>query len=137
MGGYGSGRQDGRVKTDQVASLDVRHLYRRGVLAPGTFSRWTWTIGPSELNIHLRAQGDHVVLEHWVLMPDGVDRTGGVPSLDREDTLQFRWDSDLVPVPVTAMWKAGRDSLQGAVLRLPTLPSIGLCIAVGAARGTP
>ena len=74
MGGYGSGRQDGRAKTDQVPNLDVRHLHRRGVLAPGKFSRWTWTIGGSELNLHLRAHGDHVVLEHRVLMPDGVDR---------------------------------------------------------------
>ena len=84
MGGYGSGRQDGRVKTDQVANLDVRHLYRRGVLAPGKFSRWTWTIGGSDLSVYLRAHGDHLLLEHRVLMSDGVDRRVEYPvMLDR------------------------------------------------------
>jgi hypothetical protein len=83
MGGYGSGRQDGRVKTDQVPSLDVRHLNRRGVLAPGTFTQWSWG-GPSGFSIHLHAQGDHVLLQHWVRMSDGEDRRVEYPvMLDR------------------------------------------------------
>ena len=83
MGGYGSGRQDGRVKTDQVPSLDVRHLYRRGVLAPGTFTQWSWG-GPSGFSIDLHAQGDRVLLQHWVRMSDGEDRRVEYPvMLDR------------------------------------------------------
>ena len=74
MGGHGSGRQDGRATTDQVPSLDVRHLHRHGALAPGTFTRWTWAVGGSELSVHLRAQGDQLLLEHRARMPDGADR---------------------------------------------------------------
>ena len=84
MGGFGSGRQDGRVKTDQVANLDVRHLHRRGVLAPGKRTRWTWTIGGSDLSVNLHAHDFCVVLQHSVEMSDGVERRVEYPiTLDR------------------------------------------------------
>lgn len=81
MGGYGSGRQDGRAATHRVPSLDVRHLRRDAVLAPGTFSRWTWMVGGSGLSLPLRAQGDQVLTEHLGWMPGRVESLVGASLL--------------------------------------------------------
>ena len=46
MGGYGSGRWRSHLRkatTDDMINLDVLFLHRRGGLALGAMSRWTWS----------------------------------------------------------------------------------------------
>jgi hypothetical protein len=79
VGGYGSGRQDGRVKTDEVPSLDVRRLHREGALEVGKQTLWTWWLGGEEtLSIRLLAQSHQVVLRHGARV-DGKERTVEYP----------------------------------------------------------
>lgn len=79
MGGYGSGRQDGRVKTDQLPSLDVRRLHREGALEVGKQTIWTWRLGGVEtLSIRLLAQGHQVLLRHGARV-GGKDQTVEYP----------------------------------------------------------
>lgn len=44
MGGSGSGRryQGGKYTTDDMRTLDVRHLQREGILTPGRISSLDW-----------------------------------------------------------------------------------------------
>ena len=63
MGGPGSGRFSGRGTTDGSQPLDIRRIYRAGLLAPGRLFSWQWSIGGKPYsNIRARVEGDRVVL---------------------------------------------------------------------------
>ncbi len=53
MGGLGSGnryRFDKKTTTEQCHSLDVRDLYREGLLRPGTCLRSSWSRASKEVS---------------------------------------------------------------------------------------
>lgn len=60
MGGPGSGRRpnySGKRATDDSQPLDIRRLQRAGVLAPGRFATWQWTVsGSVRASISIRAE---------------------------------------------------------------------------------
>ena len=43
MGGFGSGRRDGRPTVEGCRSLDVNRLHREECLRPGWVGGWQWT----------------------------------------------------------------------------------------------
>jgi len=62
MGGYGSGRQWGRSKAEDMLRLDVLRLYKKGCLDPGYWTwRWQWSSG-QESTINIIASGDKLRL---------------------------------------------------------------------------
>ena len=57
MGGRGSGRWfrwDKRPTLDEVCSLDIRLLKRRGLLQPGSRTLWSWSRGAQSSGIATR-----------------------------------------------------------------------------------
>lgn len=42
MGGSNSGRRNGKPCTDDMRSLDIRHVYRKGLLKEGNTFGWSW-----------------------------------------------------------------------------------------------
>ena len=63
MGGYGSGRQSYRQKTDGCRSLDVNRMKREGWLRPGYSGNLIWSQNGEEIG----RIGYHVTDEHLVL----------------------------------------------------------------------
>ena len=65
MGGFGSGRQDGKRCTNDMLALDVRSINRAGRLTPGSWFNWQWTCnGEKTASIQLRVEADSVVLDY-------------------------------------------------------------------------
>ena len=65
MGGSGSGRrnQGGKNATEDSRPLDIRRLQRAGVLKPGRWFGWKWTInGKTVADIQVRVEAQRVVL---------------------------------------------------------------------------
>ena len=63
MGGFGSGRQNGKVLTSDMYVLDVRQLNRGGYLKPGYFFNWAWSRGGQRLaDINIRVEEGRVRL---------------------------------------------------------------------------
>lgn len=65
MGGFGSGRHGGGLCTDSMLALDVRKINRAGLLTPGRWCAWQWSInGETSATIDLRIEADTVTLEY-------------------------------------------------------------------------
>lgn len=65
MGGMGSGRRDqgGKDTTEGARPLDIRKLHRAGVLTPGRWFGWEWTVCDRPVaNIHVCVEAGHVLL---------------------------------------------------------------------------
>jgi hypothetical protein len=65
VGGIGSGRRDqsGKDLTEESRPLDIRKLHRAGVLKPGRWFGWEWSVhGTVVANIQVRAEVSRVVL---------------------------------------------------------------------------
>ena len=73
MGGYGSGRPgSGRRTTGGMWKLDVRWLYREGLLTPGHSSTVTWSRnGQKAASIVIVAHEDRVTLKYRSRLQDG------------------------------------------------------------------
>ncbi len=64
MGGYGSGRrhQGGKQTTSAFRSIDVRWLYRKRLLEPGTVGNVRWSMyGNAVTSLQVRAEDDQVI----------------------------------------------------------------------------
>ena len=73
MGGFGSGRRDGKRCTDDMRHVDVRRLKRGGYLKPGmTYDRQWSSYGEIKARINLSVQAEQVVLSYR-------DQTGASP----------------------------------------------------------
>ena len=88
MGGSGSGRWyrwDKRFTLDDVYSLDIRMLKRRGLLTPGASALWSWSRGaqPTGSILVVGAQ-DAVVLVYRVRAHSG-------PWESRQDIITMDW----------------------------------------------
>jgi hypothetical protein len=65
MGGFGSGRQRGKVTTSDMLALDIRRLQRDGLLMPGRAFVWQWTRNGDEVaSILIRTEADRVILNY-------------------------------------------------------------------------
>lgn len=65
MGGFGSGRRSGGRCTDDMWSLDVRKIYRAGLLTPGRRFSWQWTRSDEVVaTIGLDVEIDRVMLDY-------------------------------------------------------------------------
>ncbi len=65
MGGYGSGRRNGKDTTEGYRALDIRRLHRRSVLEPGTTFTWHWTLNDEAVaDINIRVQADCLNLSY-------------------------------------------------------------------------
>lgn len=66
MGGFGSGRrQRGKDTTSDMQPLDIRRLYRVGLLAPGRVFSWQWSVCSREVaSIQIRTEVDRVILDY-------------------------------------------------------------------------
>lgn len=65
MGGYNSGRRDGKSTTNDMRSLDVRRLNREGLLTPGQSFAWTWTRNNETVaSINIRVNDDSAHLSY-------------------------------------------------------------------------
>ena len=65
MGGFGSGKQDGKRCTNDMLALDVRSINRAGRLTPGNWFTWQWSCnGEVTAAIGLRVESDRVVLDY-------------------------------------------------------------------------
>ena len=68
MGGLGSGRRPsyaGKDKTEDALPLDIRRLARAGVLSPGRFASWQWTVNDRvRASIGIRAAEGHIALSY-------------------------------------------------------------------------
>lgn len=67
MGGLGSGRRDqsGRDVTEASRPLDIRKLHRAGVLRPGRWFGWQWTVNERVVaEIQVRVEVWRVVLAY-------------------------------------------------------------------------
>ncbi len=63
MGGYNSGRRDGKRTTDDMHILDIRKIQRAGLLKPGCSFSWQWTRGGNKIAaIDMRTESDRVQL---------------------------------------------------------------------------
>lgn len=49
MGGYGSGRQFGADCTEDYRSIDVRRWQRDGLLVPGQYFSWRWSLNDESI----------------------------------------------------------------------------------------
>jgi hypothetical protein len=65
VGGFGSGRQDGRPTVESCRSLNVNRLHAAGCLSPGWSGGWRWARDGEPLAwISLRAEEGRVVLSY-------------------------------------------------------------------------
>ena len=66
MGGFGSGpRRGGKYTTSDLRALDIRRLQRDGLLIPGSFFNWQWSInGEKVADINIRIEADNVILNY-------------------------------------------------------------------------
>lgn len=65
MGGWGSGRRDGRDVTEDYLRLDIRRLHRSGVLAYRSWIGWQWTRNDEAFaNIRLCPADGHITLSY-------------------------------------------------------------------------
>jgi hypothetical protein len=65
MGGYGSGRRWRKNTTSDMRPLDIRRLYRNGLLTPGRTFGWQWTRNDEEMaSIRMRTEVDHIILNY-------------------------------------------------------------------------
>lgn len=70
MGGLGSGRKSGRFSTGDTWRLDVRWLYREGLLSEGRSSSVTWSRNNKKVaDIGIHAHGDYVTLKYRMRRP--------------------------------------------------------------------
>lgn len=67
MGGYGSGRQSYRQKTEDCRWIDVNRFNREGCLHPGHTANWVWWRDNEEVSrIAYRAEEGRLVLDYKV-----------------------------------------------------------------------
>lgn len=65
MGGYNSGRRDGKRTTDDMHILDIRKIERAGLLKPGCLFNWQWTRGGEKIaSINIHTETDRVILDY-------------------------------------------------------------------------
>ena len=65
MGGFGSGRKDGKRCTDDMHALDVRKISRKGLLVPGRRFTSQWTCNDRvTATISLRVEFARVILNY-------------------------------------------------------------------------
>ncbi len=65
MGGFGSGRTNGKPCTDATRRLDIRKMQREGCLTPGAAFSWEWrSDGQVAAAINVTVQADRVTLSY-------------------------------------------------------------------------
>ena len=63
MGGYGSGRTGWKPKAETAKRVDIRYLYKRGMLIPGSQSTLSWNLGGEPAgNIRMKAEEGEIIL---------------------------------------------------------------------------
>ena len=72
MGGFGSGRRDGKDCTDDMNRLDVRKLHREGNLSEGMSYTWQWSRGEKVVaSIDITVEVNRVLLNCRHRLRDG------------------------------------------------------------------
>lgn len=72
MGGFGSGRRDGKACTDDMHRLDVRQLQREGNLSVGMSYTWQWSRGAKVVaSINVAVEINRVLLNYRHRLKDG------------------------------------------------------------------
>lgn len=67
MGGFGSGRQGGKLTTSNTWRLDVRRLHRSGLLVPGKAFNWEWSEnGERAAYIGIYVNERHITLKYRI-----------------------------------------------------------------------
>lgn len=82
MGGIGSGRrnQRGKATTDDLRSIDIRHMQREGMLVAGKSSSLQWLQHGNVIgSVYFRANSGHVLLSYARKLRDGETRNESYP----------------------------------------------------------
>ena len=68
MGGFGSGRRQGRkCTTSEMRAFDVRRLQRAGLLIPGRAFVWHWTCNDESVaSVQVRTEVDRLILNYRI-----------------------------------------------------------------------
>lgn len=85
MGGYGSGRNGGKMKVEHCRKLDINKMLKAGVLSPGHWGGWQWLQDGEEVaSIRFHTDKTRIVLNYrW--------RSRGEDWEDAEQPVPITW----------------------------------------------